>query len=235
MMTVYDESFYRAQKDGSFKSAQIIVPLVKKFIKPRTVVDMGCGLGTWLAVWQSEGAEVYGVDGDYVDRNMLYIDKERFIAADFSKVFVELDCKVDLVESLEVAEHLPESRAREFIHNLTEISDAVLFSAAIPFQGGTNHINEQWQSYWANIFADFGYVPIDCIRPQQEKLAEVILCYAQNILIYVRESALSKYPLLFEYYLKHREHQIIDYVHPMWYILTIQGLVDSFENKNNEG
>ena len=216
-MNVYDEDFYNDQRDGSFKSANTIVPMVREFIKPKLVMDIGCGLGTWLSVWKKYGAEVLGVDGDYVNREMLYIDKEEFISANLAENYVEVDGKFDLVESLEVAEHLPESRAREFVRNLTEISDVVLFSAAIPFQGGTNHINEQWQSYWADIFAEFGYVPIDCIRTQPEKLNNVIMCYGQNIIIYVRETALSTYPLLLDFYLKYRKWQRLDYVHPLSY------------------
>ncbi|WP_051650064.1 methyltransferase domain-containing protein [Selenomonas sp. AB3002] len=232
-MGTYDEKFYRSQKDGSYESARIVIPLVKGFINPRTVVDMGCGLGTWLAVWKSEGSQVYGVDGDYVDRNMLYIEEEEFMAADLSKNFVNVSQKADLVESLEVAEHLPKERAVEFVRNLTEISDVVLFSAAIPFQGGTNHINEQWQSYWADIFYNFGYVPIDCIRPQKDKLQGCIICYAQNMIIYARETTLSQHPLLLDYYLKHRECQVLDYVDPQMFMNTIDWFIKLLPNKNS--
>ena len=223
-MSVYDEDFYNDQRDGSFKSAEIIVPMVREFIKPKLVMDIGCGLGTWLAVWKKYGAEVLGVDGDYVNREMLYIDKEEFVSANLAENYVEVGDKFDLVESLEVAEHLPDSRAREFVKNLTEISDVVLFSAAIPFQGGTNHINEQWQSYWADIFAEFDYIPVDCIRTQSARLNDVTLCYAQNILIYVRETSLSRHPLLLDFYLKHRECQRLDYVHPLTYELKVKGI-----------
>jgi len=36
----------------------------------------------------------------------------------------------------------------------------VVFSAAIPFQQGDGHINEQWPSFWSNLFAAHGY---DCL------------------------------------------------------------------------
>ena len=221
-MEKYDINFYENQKDGSYNSAKIIIPLVRQFVKPKTVMDLGCGLGTWLAVWKEYGVDVIGVDGDYVERDMLYIDEKEFISADLSKEYVNVDKKVDLVESLEVAEHLPEDRAYAFIRNLTDISDVVLFSAAIPYQGGTNHINEQWQSYWAEIFASRGYVPLDCIRTQQAKLAGVQLPYAQNIIIYIKETELYRYPLLQEFYLKHHEYQVLDYVHPQGFLLAMK-------------
>jgi len=39
---------------------------------------------------------------------------------------------------------------------LVKAAPVVLFSAAIPLQGGTEHVNEQWQSYWAKLFAEHG-------------------------------------------------------------------------------
>lgn len=225
METCYDEAFYRGQKDGSYASAKIVIPIVKQYVNPHTVIDMGCGLGTWLAVWKSGGANVIGCDGDYVDRDMLYIDKEEFVSVDLSKDCVKTDYRVDLAMSLEVAEHLPSSRADSFIRDLTELSDIILFSAAIPFQGGTNHINEQWQSYWADLFAKRGYVPVDCIRPKIWNTEGIIICYAQNILLYVKEDNLAEHPLLLEYYLKHREHTFLNMVHPSAWQLSMSHFV----------
>ena len=210
------------QKDGSYNSGKIVIPLVKEFIKTRTVMDLGCGLGTWLAVWKEHGANVIGIDGDFVVRNMLYINEKEFIAADLSHDYIKVDKRMDMVESLEVAEHLPKEHAQNFVRNLTDISDVVLFSAAIPYQGGTNHINEQWQSYWSEIFASRGYVPLDCIRTQQAKLAGVQLPYVQNIIIYIKETELYRYPLLQEFYLKHHEYQVLDYVHPQVFLLAMK-------------
>lgn len=55
--------------------------------------------------------------------------------------------RFDLAMTIEVAEHLTPVRADSFVEDLTRLSDVVLFSAAIPAQGGINHVNEQWQSY----------------------------------------------------------------------------------------
>jgi hypothetical protein len=68
----------------------------------------------------------------------------------------------------------------------------VLFSAAIPHQGGTAHLNEQWQAYWAAFFAQHGYVAVDCIRPRIYGNAKVEWWYRQNILIYCRPSKCPK-------------------------------------------
>jgi 2-polyprenyl-3-methyl-5-hydroxy-6-metoxy-1,4-benzoquinol methylase len=76
-------------------------------VQPNTVIDVGCGVGTWLAVLAENGvADVWGIDGDYVDRALLEIPEERFLPHDLTKP-VRLERRFDLVLCLEVAEHLP--------------------------------------------------------------------------------------------------------------------------------
>ena len=172
---------------------------------------------------------VYGIDGDYVDRAQLFIDEKFFHPANIEER-ITLERRFDLVESLEVAEHLTPARADSFVEDLTRLSDVILFSAAIPAQGGTNHVNEQWQSYWAEKFLRLGYVGIDCIRPQIWRNLDAGLCYRQNIFIYVKDTELYRYPELQEFYLKHRDATIFNAVHPeMW----INKLVE-FQNAYNQ-
>ncbi len=70
-------------------------------------------------------------------------------------------------------------------------------------------------------------------RHQIDKLGEVIICYAQNTLIYVRESSLHRYPLLWDYYVKHHGHQLLDYVHPVCYEMIIKNLGARLIEKEN--
>jgi hypothetical protein len=82
--------------------------------------------------------------------------------------------------SLEVAEHLPPDRSNSFIAELTALAPVALFSAAIPQQGGTDHINERWQSYWAGLFKKRGFSPLDVIRPAVWENDAVERWYRQN-------------------------------------------------------
>ena len=158
---LYDENFYLEINEGSLSSAVAILPLLADLIHPRTVADVGCGGGGWLAVWQElYGAKIFGIDGDYVDRSQLFIAAENFHPANLEER-ITLTQRFDLVMSLEVAEHLTPARADSFVEDLTRLSDVILFSAAIPSQGGTNHVNEQWQSYWMKKFLRQGYVTVD--------------------------------------------------------------------------
>ncbi len=155
---------------------------------------MGCGLGTWLAVFRENGiADVVGVDGDYVDRARLEIPPDNFVPHDLARA-LRLQRKFDLAVSLEVAEHLPAECAAMFVDSLTALSPFVLFSAAIPFQGGTNHVNEQWPDYWAALFEARGFAPVDCIRREVWSNEDVEWWYAQNILLFVDETRLKLSP-----------------------------------------
>ena len=183
-MTSYDQAFYQHQKEGSLKSAQVVVPMIMRLLNPRTVVDIGCGVGTWLSVYRQQGVQsILGIDGDYVAQNMLLIEECNFLPRNLAEP-LQLDQRYDLVQSLEVAEHLEEKHAERFIATLVGLSDVVLFSAAVPFQGGTEHVNEQFIEYWVRLFQKHDYLPIDCIRHSIWDSVEVDVCYRQNILIF---------------------------------------------------
>src|SRR5262245_20958009 len=163
-MNPYTDEFFDQHQEGSRRSARIIVPLIMELIGPKSVVDVGCGLGTWLSVFRHHGVErILGIDGDYVNRQRLEIAQHEFFVRDLSSP-TPIDRGFDLAVSLEVAEHLPERSADSFVDFLTSLAPVVLFSAAVPCQGGTNHLNEQWPDYWAARFESRGYRTCDYIR-----------------------------------------------------------------------
>jgi SAM-dependent methyltransferase len=185
----YDADFFKGQSHGSRRSAAVVVPLVNELVQPTSVLDVGCGVGTWLAEWTSQGVtDVCGLDGEYVDEAMMQIHSTNFKAVDLRSPF-SLDRRFDLVQSLEVAEHLGESCADVFVRSLVDHADTILFSAAIPGQGGTNHVNEQWPSYWSEKFSRFGLKPFDVVRPVVWADPRVDWWYRQNILIFSKTSA----------------------------------------------
>ncbi len=130
-----------------------------------------------------------GHRGPWVDQASLAIPQ-----ADFLFQVLELDQPWELTESfdlcccLEVAEHLPHESADTLISNLTVASDVVLFSAAIPGQEGTDHINEQWPEYWERSFAVRGYLKLDILRPRIGRTT-VGWYYQQNMYLFVRDPA----------------------------------------------
>lgn len=197
--TPYTADFYKYQVDGSLNSAHEIVPFIVQLIQPRSVADIGCGLGTWLSVFQNHGVEeVLGVDGDYVDLAALKIERKNFLPHDLTQP-LEVFNKFDLVISLEVAEHLPNETCESFIDTLTRLSPVVLFSAAIPYQVGDYHINCQWPDHWVELFRRRGYVAFDFLRMKFWQNKNVDGWYAQNMFLFVKESCLESYSELKNY------------------------------------
>lgn len=193
-MYEYDSQFLSYTRSIGMKSAQVIVPLLQEALCPTSVLDLGCGRGAWLEVWKAFGAsDVLGVDGDYVDRTDLAIAESEFCARDLGGT-IDLKRRFDLVESLEVAEHLPESRARGFVADLCRHGDTVLFGAAPPGQGGEQHINEQPYDYWRAFFEELGYEAFDFVRPQIASRRDVAPWYRYNTLLYVRREAIESLP-----------------------------------------
>ena len=201
------------------KAATHIVPLVIKIFHPGSVIDFGCGLGTWLKVFYDNGIKDYlGVDGDYVNKSLLAISPNNFRSADLSLPFA-LDRKYDLAISLEVAEHIPKEAEEIFLNSLTELSDNIIFSASIPCQGGQSHTNENWQSYWAELFIERGFFIYDLFRAKFWKNKDVEWWYSQNIFLATKSK------------LNFHDHisNLNDYVHPCLYLKKLAQINDLLE------
>ena len=204
----YTDNFFDYHLQESTRSAKEVIPLILKYITPSTVIDIGCGVGTWLAVWKGMGVKIIGVDGLYIRENELLIDSKEFIASDLDNG-IEIDKAFDLVTCLEVAEHIKPESADNFISTLCQLGDIILFSAAIPGQEGTLHINEQYPAYWIKKFAENNFAPFDCIREKIWNNKNISWWYRQNIMFYVKNDAIDKYPMI-----KAEYKEVLPLVHP---------------------
>jgi len=195
---IYDETFYDEQKDASYKSAESVVPILVDMFNPKSVIDIGCGVGGWLHVFQKNCVtDICGYDVNELRADKYFIDKDRIKTnADLSNLNFRIDEKADLLICLEVAEHLPAEVADQFVLNLANASPVVIFSAALPGQTGVNHINEQPPWYWREKFNKIGYVEMDFIRPQILRNDDICWWYRQNITCFVRPSMLTTNPRL---------------------------------------
>jgi hypothetical protein len=190
MSHAYNAEFMSYADQSSRLAANTIARLIKTELSISSVLDVGCAKGTWLDAWRESGSEdILGLDGDYVRREELVIPESHFLAKDLSQT-VDLGRRFDLVQSLEVAEHLPESAAETFVDNLVRHSNGfILFSAAPPGQGGEFHINEQPYDYWREKFARRGFRAHDWIRPQIQSIPGISFWYRYNLFLYAHESA----------------------------------------------
>lgn len=217
----YDDNFYSGQAPASYRSATIYARHLWQFIQPHSVVDIGCGRGTWLKAFKELGAkQLTGIDGSWNSQEQMIDSDIDFVPAELNHA-IEIKGFYDLAISLEVAEHLDPNAADTFIRTITSLSDTILFGAAYPGQGGTNHINEQLPSWWARRFIAKHYLPFDLFRPAFWGNADVKFWYRQNTFLYVRKGSAA-----FSSLLEHGLSQItdiafMDCVHPELHSRTI--------------
>ena len=182
----YDADFYERQREGSLKSAQAVLPVVFDLVKPASIVDFGCGVGTWLsAAKMLSVTDLLGLEGAWVKSKPLADPSIPIIEVDLEQP-VTLPRRFDLAISLEVAEHLAPQRADTFVDDICKTSDIILFSAAAPGDDGDGHQNEQWPSYWAEKFLRRGYMPLDVIRPVISTNRSVDFWYRTNTVLYAK-------------------------------------------------
>jgi SAM-dependent methyltransferase len=190
----YDSLFYEYQREGSARSARALLPMVVDTLGVRSVLDVGCGAGAWLAAYCELGAtDCVGVDGDYVDRALLLIDQGLFRPVDIAKSF-DFERQFDLVQCLEVAEHVPRQACDTLIDNIARHGRKVLFSAAVPGQGGEGHINEQPYEFWRDMFASRGYRLFDFVRPKADGNQAIEPWYRYNVMFFAHDSIAGRLP-----------------------------------------
>ncbi|HMP90757.1 MAG TPA: methyltransferase domain-containing protein [Kiritimatiellia bacterium] len=177
-------------------------------VHPATVLDIGCGTCDWLNAFQAHGSSVTGVDGPYADIIAVKMDPSRVILHNLETP-LDLQTTFDLVVSLEVAEHIHPLSAKTFIDSVTRHGKIILFSAAIPLQGGQNHLNEQWPGFWRRLFKENGYYYCDIIRPKFWDDQRVDVFYRQNMFLVCENSLRDRYP---------ETNTILNIVHPESYL-----------------
>lgn len=181
---IYNSAFFGRIEKGAQSSAHVILSLLHDHVPFASMTDVGGGTGSWSRAALDLGVKtVTLVDGAYVDPDGLCVPPDSFVEHDLSKR-LRLPARSDLAVSMEVAEHLSPKRAESFVQDLCAISDNVLFSAALPFQGGDGHVNEIWPEYWAELFDRQGYDCFDFIRPRVWTDPTVDWWYRQNVLFF---------------------------------------------------
>jgi len=215
---MYDFSWHQSHGDLTLSSARFIAPILHSLLELKSVLDVGCGDGRWLASFNECGVPlIVGIDGPWTDVAKLQIESGNFEVKDLSKPF-DLQRKFSLAVSLEVAEHIEPQFAKVFVQNMVRHSDVVLFGAAIPFQGGFRHVNERWQSYWVDLFAAEGLDTFDLFRSQLWNRTDISVWYKQNMLLYVRHDRQDLIARIADYIESNRIAQLpCDVVHPERY------------------
>jgi SAM-dependent methyltransferase len=213
--------FYHDVRKESLQAANVIVPIIFELVNPHSVIDVGCGSGSFLNLFKHLGTtKILGIDGPWSRKDLVhqFLNENEFKTVNLESEFRE-DERFDLAINLEVAEHLSEDTADIHVENLVSLSDIILFSAAIPYQGGQNHLNEQWPSYWAEKFRSYGYDFMDILRPVLWGRKEIKSWYQQNIFLVVKRGVTLNFATLEKY---KDPNIVMDLVHPDIYLNKIQ-------------
>ncbi|WP_338571537.1 glycosyltransferase [Erwinia billingiae] len=230
---LYDKGFYENQRNSSYYAAKKILRQIKELYDFESVVDIGCGMGEWLKASSELGAAtIKGYDGHYVSREDMSIDSSFFSEIDLEGDNYSIDEKYDLAICMEVIEHINQESGKKLINQLCNASNVVLFSAAIPFQGGTGHVNEAWPQQWIKHFNTNGFYVVDLIRPKFWHDESLPWWYRQNAFIFVKNKSLAA-----TYFDKINESLIMPHsvVHPDLFLLNSSknNLVDGSKQEEN--
>lgn len=204
--------WYAPEIDDDQDTAKEIVNILYQLFHPASVVDFGCGLGNFIRKFKEKGVdEVLGIDGAWAQSNDLFklTNPDEFMEADLNRS-IQLPRRFDLAICLEVAEHLPSGSADILVGNLTAASDIIVFSAAIPGQGGIHHINEQWIQYWEKKFKQKGFVIHDVLRPIIWNNERIKWWYRQNIFLVTAAQVEIKHYRFMDFYTP----EPVNYLHP---------------------
>ncbi|MFA5359944.1 MAG: methyltransferase domain-containing protein [Patescibacteria group bacterium] len=151
---IYDKKFF----DNTFKfeadSARDFTSILIKYFQPKSVIDIGCGVGIYLAEFKKNNIKILGYDGSPAAIKGSLVGK-KIKLYDLCKP-LKLKLKFDLCLCLEVAEHLKKKYAKTLVNSLSELSNIIIFTAATPGQGpkSIGHINEQPHKYWQKLFEE---------------------------------------------------------------------------------
>jgi SAM-dependent methyltransferase len=206
----YSDQFYRTRGPGARASADVVVSCLAELgLGPfDRVLDLGCGRGDWLAAFGAGGSPtLVGLDGPWNSSHFSGRGEVDFRSADLEHLGLDAaGASFDLALSVEVLEHLSPAAGDRAVQHLAASAPVVLFSAAVPGQGGTGHRNEQWPSYWAERFGRHGYEVFDLLRPRLWSDPRVNFWYRQNLLLFARPDSLPG--------LVPSRHEALDLVHP---------------------
>lgn len=240
------------QKNNQIKeqSSKMVVDILFELFNPKSVVDVGCGTGLILKYFNEKDVDILGYEGEWINKNLIEsnISFSKLKIIDFENIDLENLVQFDLCVCLEVAEHISENQADNFVKFLISQSKIIVFSAAIPNQGGFNHINEQWSDYWDKKFDTLGYSKMDILRPILWDFDFVTWPYKQNMVVYVHKTDVSlldkldkmpinalKNPIHFESYINktNKYLRVINYKESTFFYfkLLIKKIINNFKTR----
>jgi hypothetical protein len=181
--------FNHSKNQHSLQGPVALLPVVFDQIKLDSLIDVGCGIGTWTKAAMDLGVkDILGLDGVNVPTEQLLIPQESFLIQDLTQDW-DLGRRFDMALCLEVGEHLEQQFAARLVRSLARHSDNVVFSAACPGQAGQYHVNCQWPAFWQKLFNAEGFFCEDSLRWKIWDDCRIEPWYRQNVFVAKRAPA----------------------------------------------
>jgi SAM-dependent methyltransferase len=186
---IYDKRYNDFLDAVATESAPAMAASIKCIFKPNSVIDVGCGAGTLLAQLKKNGLKVRGLE--YSDAGIARCREKGVYVEKFDlETNQAIQGSWDVTVSFEVAEHLPESLADNYVRVISQFSPVVIMSAATADQGGHDHVNEQPHEYWIDKMQRQGFAydgqTSDHVREEWAR-NRVAYWYVNNTMIFRRK------------------------------------------------
>jgi glycosyltransferase involved in cell wall biosynthesis len=115
---------------------------IKEELNPDSVLDIGCGPGTYVESLLDTGINATGLDIDDRVHGKSYLKHQ--------SLFDIKDERADVVICLEVAEHIEQEREDEVVEKVVStVGKSLIWTAAAVGQGGIGHINCKNKEEWS--------------------------------------------------------------------------------------
>jgi 2-polyprenyl-3-methyl-5-hydroxy-6-metoxy-1,4-benzoquinol methylase len=170
---IYDAEFYDVTIDSQQRAtAASVAEVLIEMFQPATSFDVGCGNGLYAGELALRSVEAFGCDGSI---HAIQRVPEAVVAFQHDlKEPLVINRRFDLCTCFEVAEHIPSRFSENLVASCAGLSDQIVFSSAPPGQGGLDHINEQPDGYWDELFSRHE------MRPEKEPTEELRRRFAQR-------------------------------------------------------
>jgi SAM-dependent methyltransferase len=163
---LYTDLFFRDNIADSLPMAKYLAPKIAEMLDAKSVLDVGCATGHWLKCFSDLGIKVHGLEGSVNTLDHLMIPRESVSIFDLRDEYTVVH-DVDIVLSIEVAEHIEQWFADNYVKVLTmHNARYIVMTAAPPGQGGTGHVNLQPKEYWVEKLKLQGYVRNEDLEQQ---------------------------------------------------------------------
>jgi hypothetical protein len=155
---MYTTAFHKAIENDEIPQAGRLGVYIKRYIAPNCFYDFGCSTGIYLKEVQINQPTIHSIGFEFSEDAVKNAVCPNVVQKDLTVPLELTYVPNTLGLCLEVLEHIDDAHWKPVLENITNLCDRVIFSAAVPGQGGTGHINCRPKIDWIKRFHELGWV-----------------------------------------------------------------------------